>query len=161
MTVLNGDSVEEGQEMNIGSGAGYPASALSNFTPHPFIFEGVECSSMEGFLQALKFSNFEMQKHICTLVGYKAKKAGREKKWFRTQTLYWKGIEYKRDSQGYQDLLDKAYEAMFVCSDSFRRALKASGDSVLTHSIGKTDESVTVLTRREFCRRLTMLRTKV
>ena len=147
--------------MDIGSKQGYPSCALSNFAPHPFTFEGVECRSFEGFLQSLKFSNPEMQKHICTLVGFKAKKAGSEKKWFHTQTLHWQGVEYKRDSQEYQDLLDKAYAAMFVCSDSFRRALKASGDSVLTHSIGKTDESVTVLTRREFCSRLTLLRTKV
>jgi len=141
--------------------AGYPSCALSNFAPHPFELDGVQIASMEGFLQATKFSNPEMQKHICTLVGFKAKKAGSEKKWFRTQTLHWQGVEYKRDSQDYQDLLDEAYAAMFVCSDSFRRALKASGDSVLTHSIGKTDESVTVLTRREFCSRLTLLRTKV
>ena len=40
--------------MDISSGSSYPASSLSNFSPHPFIIDGVECSSMEGFLQSLK-----------------------------------------------------------------------------------------------------------
>lgn len=35
--------------MNIISGAGYPAAALSNFSPHPFEIDGVKCNSMEGF----------------------------------------------------------------------------------------------------------------
>ena len=48
--------------MNIGSGQDYPANALSNFAPHPFVFDGVEVNSMEGFLQSLKFKNFDMQK---------------------------------------------------------------------------------------------------
>lgn len=34
--------------MDIGSKNGYPASALSNFAPHPFTIDGVECNSMEG-----------------------------------------------------------------------------------------------------------------
>jgi predicted NAD-dependent protein-ADP-ribosyltransferase YbiA (DUF1768 family) len=38
--------------MDIGSGAGYPASALSNFSPHPFEIDGITCNSMEGFLQS-------------------------------------------------------------------------------------------------------------
>lgn len=50
--------------MDIGSGNGYPSSALSNFAPHPFILDGVEIASMEGFLQSLKFKNEEMQKYI-------------------------------------------------------------------------------------------------
>lgn len=147
--------------MDIGSKNGYPSSALSNFAPHPFTLDGIDCSSMEGWLQSLKFKNPEMQKHICKLVGFAAKKAGKDKRWYVYQTLYWQDKEYKRDSKAYQELLDKAYDALFSCSDSFRRALKASGDAVLTHSIGRTDYSKTVLTRTEFCSRLTKLRNRL
>jgi len=38
-------------------------------------------------------------------------------------------------------------------SKSFQRALLASGDANLTHSIGKADSKKTVLTEREFCSR--------
>jgi predicted NAD-dependent protein-ADP-ribosyltransferase YbiA (DUF1768 family) len=143
--------------MDVGSGNKYPSNALSNFAPHPFVFDGVECNSMEGLLQAFKFKNHEMQKYVCTLVGRKAKGAGRKKAWWRRQRLWWKGVGYERESKEYQMLLDRAYVAL-AASEGFRRALLASGNAVLTHNIGGTDPKKTVLTRREFCRRLTELR---
>ncbi len=146
--------------MDIGSGSGFPSGALSNFAPHPFVIDGVECNSMEGFLQSLKFSNPEMQKEVCKLVGKAAKFKGKKKKWWRTQTLYWQGIEIPRDSQEYQDLLDRAFDAL-AQNSGFRAALLATGSSVLTHSIGKTKITETVLTRQEFCSRLTKIRERI
>ena len=66
--------------MDIGSKTGYPSSSLSNFSPHPFEIDGIQCNSMEGFLQGLKFESEEMQKYVCTLVGIAAKKKGKNKK---------------------------------------------------------------------------------
>ena len=136
---------------------GYPQSALSNFAPHPFEFDGIQCNSMEGFLQSLKFSDPEIQKEVCKLVGKAAKFKGKDKKWWRDQTLYWQGVEYKRDSEEYQILLNRAYNALYQ-NEGFRRALEASKPAILTHSIGKNDESRTVLTQSEFCGRLMKLR---
>lgn len=144
--------------MDIGSGSGYPSSALSNFSPHPFVFEGIQINSMEGFLQSLKFSNPEMQEHVCTLVGKAAKFKGKKKKWFRDQTLYWKGKPIARRSEAYQILLDNAYYEMAIQSKSFRNALLATGNATLTHSMGKNKESETVLTEKEFVSRLTNIR---
>lgn len=143
--------------MNIRSGNAYPANALSNFAPHPFEIDGIKCNSMEGFLQSLKFKSPEMQIYICTLVGYAAKKKGRDKKWWRTQTLWWKGQEIDRHSKEYQELLDKAYTALNN-NTKFQAALKASGNAILTHTIGKSDPHKTILTISEFCSRLTKLR---
>ncbi len=146
--------------MDIGSKAGYPAGALSNFAPHPFVIDGIECNSMEGFLQSLKFSNEEMQKYVCTLVGFQAKSKGKNKKWWKTQTLYWMGKEIDRHSKEYQDLIDKAYDCISK-NDGFKRALLATGNATLTHSMGKRDESKTILTEREFCSRLMRLRSEL
>ena len=143
--------------MDIGSGNTYPSNSLSNFAPHPFEIDGIQCNSMEGFLQSLKFESEEMQKYVCTLVGYAAKKKGRNKNWKQSQTLYWRGEAIKRDSQEYQDLLDRAYTELYK-NTKFKAALEASANSVLTHSMGKSKESETVLTTREFCSRLTKLR---
>jgi predicted NAD-dependent protein-ADP-ribosyltransferase YbiA (DUF1768 family) len=143
--------------MDIGSGNDYPSNALSNFAPHPFEIDGVKCNSFEGWLQSLKFKSLDMQEYVCTLVGYAAKKKGRNKNWYVDQTLYWKGVEYKRDSEEYQDLLDRAYTCLYE-NQKFKNALIASGKAVLTHSMGKNDMSKTVLTIREFCSRLTKLR---
>ena len=146
--------------MDINSGKGYPSSALSNFAPHEFIIDGITCQSMEGFLQSLKFQDIEMQKYVCTLVGKKAKFKGKKKKWFKNQTLYWMGVELKRDSKEYQDLLDRAFEGLSK-NASFQKALLVTKKATLTHSIGSNKISETVLTRTEFTSRLTKIRARL
>jgi len=116
---------------------------------------------MEGLLQSLKFSNPEMQKYVMTLVGRAAKFKGKKKNWRRTQTLFWQDKECDRHSDEYQQLLDEAFEAMFTQNESARNALLASGDAVLEHSIGKNNPKDTVLTRSEFCSRLTRIRARL
>jgi hypothetical protein len=147
--------------MDIGSGSGWPSASLSNFSPHGFVFRGIICASMEGLLQSFKFSSPEMQIHVCTLVGKAAKFKGKKKKWFRTQTLWWQGKEIDRHGAEYQALLDEAFDCLFDQNESARRALLASGDAVLTHSMGKSKESETVLTVREFCSRLMRIRARL
>ena len=143
--------------MDIGSGTGWPSTALSNFAPHAFVIDGVECASMEGFLQSLKFSSPEMQREVCKLVGKANKFKGKKKKWFRTQTLYWQGTEIKRDSSEYQELLDRAFNELSK-NEGFKKALLATGNATLTHSIGKRKQNETVLTIQEFTSRLNRLR---
>ena len=41
--------------MGIGRGSGGISGRLSNFTPRKFIFDGVECNSIESVLQSFKF----------------------------------------------------------------------------------------------------------
>jgi predicted NAD-dependent protein-ADP-ribosyltransferase YbiA (DUF1768 family) len=144
--------------MDIKSGAGYPASALSNFAPHPFTFRGISVTSMEGFLQGLKFKNPEMQKHIFTLAGKKAKFAGKKKNWQRNQTLWFQGESIDRQSQEYQDLLDEAYNEMFTQNNGARKALLATSNATLTHAIGRNKPNATVLTKQEFTSRLMKIR---
>jgi Bacteriophage protein GP30.3 len=66
-----------GNRVDIRSGSNYPASALSNFAPHRFVVDGVECASMEGLLQSLKFDDVHIQVEVCKLVGKTAKYRGR------------------------------------------------------------------------------------
>jgi hypothetical protein len=146
--------------MDIGSKSGYPSSALSNFAPRAFMFDGVKVASLEGILQSLKFDKIPVQIDVCTLIGLKAKFRGksRNKAWKSRQTLWWKGLAIDRHGSEYQHLLDMIYQAAYDQSDSFRRALAATQKAVLTHSIGHNKESDTILTEREFCSRLTKLR---
>lgn len=148
--------------MDIGGNSKGLAKRLSNFKFRPFVFDGVECNSMEGLLQSFKYKDFNQQIQICKLTGIYAKRKGqkRNKAWKRTQTLYWNNVAYKRNSIEYQNLLDRAYEALFTNID-FKTDLKLSGNSTLTHSIGKSKKSETVLTEQEFCSRLIKLRNKI
>ncbi len=144
--------------MDIHSGGAYPASKLTNFAPNAFVFRGITVAGMEGLLQAFKFDKLHMQLYVCTLFGMAAKKKGAKRNWRRDQTLYWQGTQYDRQGQEYQDLLLEAYMAMFTQNEGARRALLATGNATLTHSIGKKRESETVLTEREFSSLLTRCR---
>lgn len=110
-----------------------------------------------GFLQSFKFKNPDVQKEVCKLTGYATKRRGYHQNWWTDHTLYWQGEPIHRLDQEYQDFLDEAYAAL-AQNATFRRALLATGDAVLTHNIGKTDPKKTILTRTEFCRRLMNLR---
>jgi hypothetical protein len=147
--------------MDISSRGKYPANKLSNFAGHRFTIDEVQCNSMEGFLQALKFKSPEMQVEVCKLVGGGAKKKGSKKNWQTTQTLYWRGIAINRQSNEYQELITRAYNSMFEQSNSFKRALAASGDSNLTHKMGRNKPAETVLTTQEFISRLNTCRKKL
>jgi len=147
------------QSLDINSKGSYPASDLSNFGAHPFVFDSVECASMEGFLQSLKESDTEKQRKICRLSGKDAKKHGEELNTSRTpgDPLYWQGRTIDRLSSDYQSLLDRAYLELSRVS-SFKAALLASGDSLLVHTIGKKKPEDTILTEMELCTRLVRLR---
>ena len=148
--------------MDIGSGKGFPESDLSNFHPHWFIFDGVECESMEGLLQSFKFDKPHIQVEVCKLTGLAAKFRGkkRNKAWKRCQTLWWKGEPFARQGPEFQELLNRAFEALST-NNSFKKALLATGNSALTHSLGKSKPTETVLTEREFCSRLEKIREKI
>ena len=148
--------------MEVGTGHGYPASALSNFPAQPFIFDGVECASREGLLQAFKFDKVHIQVEVCKLVGLAAKFRGkkRNKNWKRAQTLWWNGVAYDRHGEEYQKLLNRLFEAA-AKNTNYQAALLATGDAVLTHSIGKNKRQDTVLTQQEFCSRLMWLRERL
>ena len=69
----------EDNTLDIRSNALWPANVLSNLWEKPFVFEDVECGSMEGFLQSLKYPESEKQKTVCILYGNRAKNAGKLK----------------------------------------------------------------------------------
>ena len=61
-----------------------------------------------------------MQKYVCTLVGKAAKFKGKKKKWYQKQELYWNGRTYKRDSEAYQNLLNRAYNRLYKMEASIK-----------------------------------------
>lgn len=137
--------------IDIHSQAAYPACELSNFATHPFMLDGVYIASMEGFLQAIKFSEKHKQLEICRLSGLRAKRAGAKQHWQKTQTLHWDGRSYDRHSSEYMHLLLVAYDEQMQQSTSFMQALADTGEELLTHSIGSDNPYESVLTRIEFC----------
>jgi predicted NAD-dependent protein-ADP-ribosyltransferase YbiA (DUF1768 family) len=149
--------------INASSSAKWPGNKLSNFPPSPFVIDGVECASAEGFIQALKFDNPEMQRHVCTLVGLAAKRKGRKgnKRVQRQRKVWWQGREIEFRSQEHMDLIERALRAKFTQNDSARRALLATRDSTLTHNTGHRESPHTSLPAREFIRMLYRIRAEL
>lgn len=141
--------------IDVGTGTSKTALGLSNFNENRFTIDGVECASMEGFLQSLKFEDIDKQESVCTLIGVDAKRQGqkRNKHWKNGQTLWWQGQGYKRVSAEYQELLDRAFNELNK-NEEFNTLLKESVGK-FTHKIGKFLKRDTVLTAHEFCSRLT------
>lgn len=133
------------------------AGILSNFTENHFTFDGVECGSMEGFLQSLKHQEPEVQERICAFVGKYAKRKSVHG-WKETQTIHWKGQPIDRHSEDFQSLVRKAYRAMAEQCPLFRNSLMSTGRKRLYHSMGNPDATKTILTDKEFCSILTELR---
>lgn len=155
---------EETKTIDIIAKGVYPANVLSNYhrVDPPFIVDGMVCYSMEGFFQSLKQSDVELQTKLCSLSGASARHVGNHSKgcneWKKTQTLWWQGKEYKRESEEYLELVKKAYKCKFDASQKFRDALKDSLGYALTHSVGNDDPTQTVLTEKEFIDCLESLR---
>ena len=138
--------------------------ALSNFAPHAFTIDGVQCASMEGFLQSLKTPSVKKQQKICAMTGIDAKNvfrySPRRYLFLKTHRVYWKGKTIDRMSEEFDRLITQAYDCLFENPD-FRRALEGAKGKNLIHSHGKAKKKETVLTEEEFIFQLLRLMEKV
>lgn len=80
----------------------------------------------------------------------------KEKEVVSKQKLYWNGKTYKRDSEEYKNLFNRAYNRLYT-NEKFRKVVEATNGSNIGHSIWKTKQSETVLIKQEFCSRLMYL----
>lgn len=143
--------------LDIRSNGLYPSNVLSNLCSNGFRFEGIVCGSMEGFLQSLKQKDKDKQRQICSMKGGNARKHS-VTSWQTDQIVWWKGQAYDRQSDDYQKLIRRAYQAMFDQSERFRAALMQTRGITLIHSSGEENPYKTILTEQEFCTILTEIR---
>lgn len=124
-----------------------------------FEFDGKEVASIQSFFTAIKVESPELQDLILKMPKEKLALISKEiSPRYQIRNLYWDGKVIKRDSEEYQQLLDRAYNARYAADFKFREALKASEGYTLTHRRGKNDILETVLTQDEFIQRLNSLR---
>lgn len=132
---------------------------LSNLFPHEFKFGGITFASMEGFLQSLKTNDLAAITTLSSLHGVAAWREGQKyNNWKKSQTLYFLGKTYARESREYEYLIISAYNALFNTYKYLRVALRESLPRTLTHSVGKTDPRDSVLTQGEYIGNLERLR---
>ena len=71
--------------------------------------------------------------------------------WQTDQIVWWKGQAIDRQSEEYQRLIRRAYQAMFEQSERFRAALMQTRGITLVHTSGEPSSYKTILTPSEFC----------
>ena len=148
---------QENNTLDIRSNGLYPSNVLSNLCSNGFRFDGMICGSMEGFLQSLKRKELDKQRQICSMKGGNARKMS-VTSWQTDQIVWWKGQALDRQSGGYQQLIRRAYQAMFDQNERFRTALMQTRGMTLAHSCGEKNPYKTILTPAELCGILTQLR---
>lgn len=146
--------------VNIHAKGKYPANMLSNLYPHSFRLDGIPITSMESFLQSLKFEDQSQQVRVCHMDGRSAREAGAQQPLQKNGWLYWQGVRFSRYGKEYQGLLDRAYDSLGR-NPRFIKALQDSGHAILLHTIGKIFRHRTCLTVGEFRRQLLRQRRKV
>lgn len=147
----------ETNTLDIRSNGLYPSNVLSNMCSNEFCFDGMVCGSMEGFLQSLKRNELDKQRQICCMKGGNARNMS-VTSWQTDQIVWWKGHAIDRQGEEYQQLIRRAYMAMFEQSELFRAALMQTRGITLVHTSGETNPFKTILTPSEFCGILTDLR---
>ena len=140
----------ETNTLDIRSNGLYPSNVLSNLCSNGFRFDGMVCGSMEGFLQSLKRKELDKQRQICNMKGGNARKMS-VNSWQTDQIVWWKGQAIDRQSEEYQRLIRRAYQAMFEQSERFRAALMQTRGVTLVHTSGEPSSYKTILTPSEFC----------
>jgi len=149
-----------GCALDIHSKGKWPSYALSNFYPHSFELDGVQCGSMEGFLQSLKTNDKGRQAMVCALSKKEAKQRSTDT-WKKEQNVYWNGKVYNRHGFQFQFLIRRAYRMMLKQCPKFKDALVSSKGKRLYHTIGNSNAYDTILTEKEFCTILTELRSQL
>lgn len=105
---------------------------ISNLAFSPFIFEGRECDSFEGFYQGIKRSGEDIQNHIFKTFGMYAKNYSKP-----TKNIYFNGRVIKAGNKEHHELLFEAQVCKYTQHKESREALLATGTSSITHNVGK------------------------
>lgn len=136
----------------------FARQSLSVFSKFSFAIDGVNCISIESFLQSLKFKNIKKQKSICDMPPEQARKLGNKKKWWkRTGNLWWKGNKIKRSSSEYQVLLNRVFGELYKNNDFTRILLNCENIEIL-RTANTTNSQNVILSEDEFVSRLVNMR---
>ena len=122
---------------------------LSNFTEHPFTFDGIYYRTIEAFLQSLKYETPQEINHLRGHEVYKVCHSNNS--WKKDLTMWYKGKPIHRLSDAYNNLIYNAYLSMAEQNKPFLEALSHSKPYILAHTMGCKDKHHTILTEKEFC----------
>ncbi len=136
--------------LNIGSKSeDWRAKRLSNFSADPFVLDGIQFASVEGFIQGTKFPESDpRRKHAFQSVGRDAKRFGKSAE---RKFVWWQGQAIPYGSQEHYCLIECAIRAKFKQNHEALKALIATKDLRFTHDLGHPESFDTSLPAKIFC----------
>ncbi|MEK7465702.1 MAG: hypothetical protein AAB631_02915 [Patescibacteria group bacterium] len=130
------------------------ARFLSNFWPSFFVLDDEELSSVEGFIQGIKFPEGDLNRSAAfrSVMG-EAKKFSEKAE---RKYVWWKGEEIPYGSVEHHALIERAIRAKFGQNSELRYALQETKNLVLINQVLASGE--TSLPAPVFCDILTRIR---
>ena len=113
---------------------------ISNLAHTPFVFDGVNYASIEGFWQGMKVIEPEQRKAMATLFGGEAKGRGGAIRW--PVTFPYGEEIIATGSPEHWALMRAACLAKFTQNGKAREALLATGERWLTHKVRKDSRTI-------------------
>ena len=140
---------------------GFPFGMLDPSAPVRFEIDGVECASLDGFVESLKFERIIDQKNVTKRVGEDAREQGKNQdnpaNQIADRILHWQGRTFKRNSKEFDKLLARVFREM-AKNARYQEALLITQDVDFRHPKGKIAKKDTILTRKELTDNLKKLR---
>ena len=128
---------------------------MSNFAHTPFMLDGAEYASVEGFYVALKFLDPAKRAKMARLHGAVVKRMGKKSKNERT----WYGGEwFAFGSEAHIELIKRAIRAKLDAHPDVARAFVATLPRPIVHDTGHPEPADSEFPAAVFCRILTELR---
>jgi len=137
------------------------AKRLSNFSDDPFVIDGVEINSVEGFIQGIKFYENHHYRRECfraNTIKEKLRAQYLGRKMAEKKFVWWKGEKIKYGSRKHHKLIERAIRAKFEQNREAMRALLATRGIKLIHQIGQRELKKSSLPAKLFCKILTKIR---
>ncbi len=132
------------------------ARELSNLPKAEFELNEEKMSSIEGFIQGIKFpENHLGRQHALNSVGFAAKKLGKQ---IRLPNVFWQGQMIPYGSDEHHQLIARAIRACYQQNPEKMKALLATRGMELIHDLGYPESPKTSLPSKLFCKILTDIR---
>lgn len=144
--------------LNIASGA-YESigKALSNFARRPFVLDGKQYESVEGFYQGLKWSDPVKRAEVAQLSGPEAKSAGRGSK---ATSFEYEGKTIDFRSPEHYALMKRAIKASLEQNPAILEEFQATSPRPMEHKTGRRENPKSGYPSAEFIKTLLEVRSE-
>jgi predicted NAD-dependent protein-ADP-ribosyltransferase YbiA (DUF1768 family) len=129
------------EPLNVVSFSPDPAARLiSNFAATPFVLDGRDYASVEGFWQGLKFPAERDRRRVAALSGSQARDAGEAQPY--GPTVAYDGQVVPVGAWGHWQLMERACLAKFAQHAEAREALLSTGERTLVHRVRRDSRTI-------------------